>query len=1126
MTAEQLRFIFEKKYNRSDWYTILRENFNVSTLLEKPADITSRIKANDYSATALELGSFTTLDGNHLIGLYEIEVPEKVQLHRNRKGLRDLLNKIYRDDVEAALIVFIQGNKWRFSYVSEITVKNKATGKRETKSTDAKRFTYLLGEGERTKTAADRFARTKKTDDLFGGGITLAALEEAFNVEKMSKAFFNEYRRQYGYFTAHITGEDENGKEVKNASPFLQTTFKGNHKEARDFVKKMLGRIVFLYFLEKKGWLGVPAGKKWGDGDENFLSNLFTHCNNKSAFYSNVLVPLFFATLNTERKDDYFKIEDTLFTKGNYSRLKMPYLNGGLFEEDETNTQLLVFPEELFAGLFTFFDQYNFTVYEDSPDEHTVAVDPEMLGHIFENLLEDNKDKGAFYTPKEIVHYMCRESLIEYLYTKLNPQQQEQAKENVSRGAIEKFVLQHEAADIIEYEETILTALRDVKICDPAIGSGAFPMGLLMEIFYLVDTMFAISPDLTNKLWKLGNNNDVLNAAKVKEQIIQNSIYGVDIEKGAVDIARLRFWLSLVVDEDTPKPLPNLDYKIVVGNSLLSKFEDEVIDIDWDIKPKNASAVEKIINDQQSKLVLLSTRQYEYFQAGVDKYKQQIRIRDLKIDILINQVTLEKIAYEENNKMQHSVFPTEKEMKREAEITERIRDYNRTIHKLEAVKKDKDAFLHFFDWKLDFPEVMNEKVKKSESGFDIVIGNPPYVPSREGRIYDSEKEHLYKNYSTAEYQINTYGLFIELSYRLLKKDSLLSLIIPNYWLSTKYDKALRHLMFSINETWCLLNTYSVFENAVVDTIILLSRKSRKKENYFLQLFSLSRNATSIEDRLHELKTKKWSYSERVKIDTKHEDHAISFNKRFFSYLPKGTVGDYFNLKFGVKLYQVGKGKPPQTKTESTNKKFESTKRINEMYFEYLRARNIQRFYIKKEAYFIFYGPHLAEPRNLNLFMGDRILLQRIVSRERLDATFYDKDAVCNTDVITIKPKEGNKYFSVKFLLGLLCSKFCYAIIKSENINIDRDAYPKINTKTLESFPLPNYSRSQSKITELIDKILQLKVEDSLNDIDVYEKEIDLIVYKLYSLTYEEACIVEGNTEWMSKEAYDQFSIND
>jgi hypothetical protein len=178
LTATELKSIFEKKYNRNQWYNVLRQNFNVTTLREKPVDITTRIKTNSYNATAKELGEFTTTNG-HLVGIYEVEVPEKVHIHRNRKTLRDLLSSIYSTDVEAALLVFVQGNKWRFSYVSDITVKNKATGKREKKATDPKRYTYLLGEGERAKTAADRFAGIKKKDDLFGGCVTLDALEEA-----------------------------------------------------------------------------------------------------------------------------------------------------------------------------------------------------------------------------------------------------------------------------------------------------------------------------------------------------------------------------------------------------------------------------------------------------------------------------------------------------------------------------------------------------------------------------------------------------------------------------------------------------------------------------------------------------------------------------------------------------------------------------------------------------------------------------------------------------------------------------------------------------------------------------------------------------------------------------------
>jgi type I restriction-modification system DNA methylase subunit len=215
--------------------------------------------------------------------------------------------------------------------------------------------------------------------------------------------------------------------------------------------------------------------------------------------------------------------------------VKIPYLNGGLFEKESTKYDFLTFPADLFSNLFEFFDQYNFTIFEDSPEEHTVAVDPEMLGHIFENLLEDNKDKGAFYTPKEIVHYMTQESLIEYLHTQIP---------DADRNDLENFVKNKVSTGSTqlskEHKQQIDQKLDTVKICDPAIGSGAFPMGLLQEIFGLKER---IAYDLGYKVWS---------PASVKENIIQKSIYGVDIERGAVDIARLRFWLSLIVDEEMP----------------------------------------------------------------------------------------------------------------------------------------------------------------------------------------------------------------------------------------------------------------------------------------------------------------------------------------------------------------------------------------------------------------------------------------------------------------------------------------------------------------------------------------------------------------------------------------------
>ena len=255
--------------------------------------------------------------------------------------------------------------------------------------------------------------------------------------------------------------------------------------------------------------------------------------------------PLFFNSLNNDRGKEAIAPESICNIYG--KKVRIPYLNGGLFEEDELDKKKVKFKKEHFEALLEFFNQYNFTIDETDPDDTEIGVDPEMLGKIFENLLEDNKDKGAFYTPKEIVQYMCRESLIAYLLT----------DSKISDDKIKDFVINHNCSLNESEKADILKALLNVKVCDPAVGSGAFPMGMLNELISCTQLLTGESKT----------------RAELKKHIVKNNIYGVDIEKGAVDIARLRFWLAIIVDEENPLPLPNLDYKIMQGNSLLESFE-------------------------------------------------------------------------------------------------------------------------------------------------------------------------------------------------------------------------------------------------------------------------------------------------------------------------------------------------------------------------------------------------------------------------------------------------------------------------------------------------------------------------------------------------------------------------
>ncbi len=484
------------------------------------------------------------------ISIFDITVSSHTLLTRNRVGIQQIIRRIMSTYSSAFMIFHYQDNEcwdWRFTFCSK--AKNNEV-------TDNKRYTFMLGPNQSCRTVADNFSKLMQK----GGEIGLKDIQTAFDVEALSDEFFGKYKQHYERFVEYVTGKrfvkkGQKWEETKTGEPHPQmyADFGCNDKMVRDYVKKLLGRIVFLHFLQKKGWMGVPEDKPWGDGDPLFMLHLFEQASaeQQTDFLDLVLEPLFAGGLDTDRSADN-DIFDTHVALLHGSRVKVPYLNGGLFERDALDEIPTQFPAEFFRDLLDFLYQYNFTIDENDPDDAQVGVDPEMLGRIFENLLEDNKDKGAYYTPKEIVRYMCRQSLTAYLNTGINDKEQQKA--------IEDFVRTYDVAAIggadSPLAQTIDEQLKDVKICDPAIGSGAFPMGLLKELFLCRGAI---------------ENFD--NAAEIKRHIIQQNIYGVDIERGAVDIARLRFWLSLVVDEETPHTLPNLDFKIMQGNSLLEQYQ-------------------------------------------------------------------------------------------------------------------------------------------------------------------------------------------------------------------------------------------------------------------------------------------------------------------------------------------------------------------------------------------------------------------------------------------------------------------------------------------------------------------------------------------------------------------------
>ncbi len=685
-----------KPFDHTRWQTILQDILPSGTLhlLQAPRKVEAEC---EYVTGVVQIGRIVL--GHDAIALLEVRVADQVKLARNRVALRNFVARFIDEAATAAVIaVFHQPGKrdWRLTYASRRSVIDEDSLEITSVQTAPRRFTFLLGESEPCKTAAGRLAEMREK----GNALTLADVEKAFSVERLNKDFFKRYKEHYEKFTAHLLDPARVGATRKAFGVARHSDAKAQDKAdkpVRDFVKRLLGRLVFLHFLQKKGWMGCPSGgKAWTGGDPDFLASYFRVTESEGEarhFHSRRLVPLFFSALNTPgRPGDLFPPTGT----------RMPYLNGGLFENDAEPLQALDFPADLFRDLLDFFGQYHFTIDENDPEDHEVGIDPEMLGHIFENLLEDNKDKGAYYTPKAIVQYMARQSLLHYLQTHLGEHAELALLLNEKDFTrLEKNGFVHQNA------KRIADLLDAVKICDPAIGSGAFPIGLLQEILW---TRLTLNLELNNPA----------DRAALKRRIIQHSIHGVDLDPGAVEIARLRFWLALVVDEDQPRPLPNLDYKIHRADSLIEYIRGEPIHL-GKVSPEDKrthGAIQNLIAAKQS---LFSAQ----------------RIPEKRAARLALYRSLADVAQAEFTWLRNDMGLIADDAERAAQFDDAIHEFGHRLKLIDAAAKLKtdhqdhliaqlkawfdDDEKPTFLWQLHFGEVF------AQGGFDIVIQNPPYV---------------------------------------------------------------------------------------------------------------------------------------------------------------------------------------------------------------------------------------------------------------------------------------------------------------------------------------------------------------------------------------------------------------
>ena len=714
MNTSIIRQIFQSKFDYPIYCNEIVHNvFGCNDISTHPEllDTTADGDSSYY------IGRQTDADGREL-GFFYTRVAQGSDVRRKRVGLRKMIAPYLKYDVDAAIAVFVDENHWRLSYICDM----------KEGVTNAKRFSYILGDEQgQYKTPLERL------DTIYAkrGRFVLNDLREAFSVDALSDEFFKEYHDHYDDIVAELARQGKTGAVY------------------HDYVKKLMGRIVFLHFLQKKGWLC---------GDTNFMLNTFSQSNRRSDYLESVLEPLFFGILNTEPAK-----REQVFSRNGWQQslvvkwANIPYLNGGLFERDDVDNLRIVLPESIFSNLFSFLASYNFTVDENDPDDAEIGVDPEMLGKIFESLLEDNKAKGAFYTPKEIVRYMCKESLIAHLASKLP---------DVTDGVVRAFVESHEMQSELEsYRDILESTLREVKICDPAIGSGAFPMGLL------------------NELWRcreaLGTQ---MSRLQLKKEIIENNIYGVDIERGAIDIARLRFWLSIVVDSETAEPLPNFDYKFMQGNSLIESYGG------FDLSRIAGKTVGRPSTSTQ-------------YVIGLDSDLSQKNLQRLLREYF--SVT----DHQKKATMRHAINAEVKTL-----IRESVGGTPTFLAKLEQL--DPSANQDFFLWRTWFKDIFDK------GGFDIVIGNPPYVVV--------EANGKYRNYET-ESSLDLYAYFYERAVKLLKSNGIISFITSSLFVKgLKYTSLRSFLENNVSVVAFRIEGDAVFENAGIPTATFIAQKARGK----------------------------------------------------------------------------------------------------------------------------------------------------------------------------------------------------------------------------------------------------------------------------------------------------------
>jgi hypothetical protein len=1269
---------FPQPFNKGKFLEFTRNLLNKFDETKAGAWNTTDIKDTfkDHVRSYERLGTYTSPE-NEKLDVLIVHLTTESKLGRARTAIRNFVadHLKERDNKDAALVAFVSPTEkqWRFSYVKmEYAAIEKEDGKVgvQTKLTPARRFSYIVGKGESCHTAQSRFLDLLQDTENYP---TLAQIEDAFSVEAVTKEFFREIANWYFWALKHVRFPEGARKEA----------------DGHDHISviRLITRLIFCWFIKEKRL--IPADLFDERKLAGFLKGFAPGKVSKkdSVFYKAILQNLFFATLNMEMEKRGWRINGKNFMAHCLYRHRdlfaqpsevldlfkgIPFLNGGLFEcldkslgdkdnpryeridgfSDRADSQPMV-PDFLFfgeereldlsedygdkkfkkvkvRGLIHTLNRYNFTIEENTPLDQEVALDPELSGKVFENLLAAynpetgataRKQTGSFYTPREIVSYMVDEALIAYLKTKLEAARP--PGKDIEPRLRHLFAYNDEPHHFTAPElDALIAAIDNLKALDPAVGSGAFPMGILHKLVFILGKL-----DPRNEKWKerqVQRVRDTIATAEKTEEaalrertvrelelqiagvneaferneldygrklyLIENCIYGVDIQPIAVQIAKMRFFISLIVDQKTDpqapnlgvRPLPNLETKFVAANSLIGIERP-----DAQGKLFSNAEVGKLKSD-------LTGVRHQMFTARTPSKKRDLRERDKTIRLAlaeeirksfvkanhneIHQIRLEiektgKALEEEQSKpveweitrftnlfgeMEETRFDKTKEKKRylreqikalESNLlhaTGRDTEIDATANQLAAWDPyDQNLSADFFDpeWMFGFND-----------GFDVVIGNPPYVEHKKLKEMSNKLSATYDVYSgTAD----LYIYFFEKGLRILADGGLLTFISSNKYFKTRYGTQLRGYLSRYDIQQIIdFNDIKVFD-ALVASCITQVRKATPSNGLLVCIADdeLKRFPDLDDYVAHKhfriksstLTSEIWQWGKQDKLLLKSKIEKAGKPLSSFS-----SIGIYRGVTTGYN--------PAFVVDDITRQELVREDRSNrEVIKPLLQGRHIRRWnYVRAHEFLLFVPWHfpLHEDSGISgssekaekAFRAQHPVLYKHLSRfkkglsernvdetgvryewyalQRCAASYHrefekekiiwgltaDKWAFAYDTEGHYLPSNGYILTSgqepVKYILAIMNSKVMEYYFGFIGIMTAGGAFT-LKHETIAAFPLVEPpEKSQKPIIALVDEILAAKKRDAGADVSALEREIDELVYALYGLTPEEIKLVE------------------